>query len=60
MEFVVEFEINVPEGTSESDLKQRESAEAAGFGVLAREGHTALPAARRTGGEEGRRRVPRR
>ena len=31
--------VNVPEGTSESDIKQRESAEAAASGVLAREGH---------------------
>jgi muconolactone delta-isomerase len=39
MEFLVEFELNVPEGTPESDVKQRESAEAAAAGDLAREGH---------------------
>src|SRR4029453_18840907 len=39
MEFLVEFELNVPEGTPESDVKQRESAEAAAGGDLAREGH---------------------
>jgi muconolactone delta-isomerase len=39
MEFLVEFEINVPEGTPESDVKQRESAEAAASAELSREGH---------------------
>ena len=39
MEFLVDFELNVPEGTPESDVKQRESAEAAAAGHLAREGH---------------------
>ena len=41
MEFLVEFELNVPEGTPESDVKQRESAEAAASADLAREGHLA-------------------
>ena len=39
MEFLVDFELNVPEGTPESDVKQRGSAEAAAAGHLAREGH---------------------
>ena len=39
MEFLVEFEFNVPEGTSESDVKQRVSAEAAASAQLACEGH---------------------
>ena len=39
MEFLVDFELNVPEGTPEFDVKQRESAEAAAAGHLAREGH---------------------
>jgi hypothetical protein len=28
MEFLVEFDVNVPEGTLESDVKDRENAEA--------------------------------
>ena len=39
MEFLVEFQFNVPEGTPESEVKQRESAEAAAAADLAREGH---------------------
>jgi muconolactone D-isomerase len=39
MEFLVEFGLNVPEGTPESDIRQRESAEAAASAGLAREGH---------------------
>jgi muconolactone delta-isomerase len=39
MEFLVEFEINVPKGTPESDVKERESAEAAAAADLARKGH---------------------
>ncbi|MBV9312694.1 MAG: DUF3237 family protein [Pseudonocardia sp.] len=39
MEFLVEFEFNVPEGTPESDVKQHESAEAVAAADLAREGH---------------------
>jgi muconolactone delta-isomerase len=39
MEFLVEFELNVPEGTPESDVKQSKSAEAAASADLAREGH---------------------
>ena len=39
MEFLVDFELNVPKGTLESEVKQRESTEAAAAGHLAREGH---------------------
>lgn len=39
MEFLVEFTRNVPEGTPESDVQERESAEAAATAALAREGH---------------------
>jgi muconolactone D-isomerase len=39
MEFLVEFELNVPEGTPESEVKRRVSAEAAVSADLAREGH---------------------
>jgi muconolactone delta-isomerase len=39
MEFLVEFKLNVPEGTSESEVEQRKSAEAAAAADLAREGH---------------------
>jgi muconolactone D-isomerase len=39
MEFLVGFEINVPSGTPESDIRDRESAEAAAAAELARDGH---------------------
>ena len=39
MEFLVEFVLTVPEGTPESEARQRESAEAAAAAALAREGH---------------------
>jgi muconolactone delta-isomerase len=38
VEFLVEFEVNVPQGTPDSDVKQRDSAEAAAAAQLAREG----------------------
>jgi Protein of unknown function (DUF3237) len=41
MEFLVEFELSVPEGISESEVEQRERAEAAAAADLAREGHDA-------------------
>jgi muconolactone delta-isomerase len=39
MEFLVGFELDVPEGTPASDVKRRESAESAAAAHLAREGH---------------------
>lgn len=39
MEFLVEFESHIPEGTSESEIKARYSAEADASAKLAREGH---------------------
>ena len=39
MEFLVAFEINLPEGTPESEVVDREEAEAAAAGVLVEEGH---------------------
>jgi muconolactone delta-isomerase len=39
MEFLVEFDLRVPEGTPESAVKERASAEAAASAELAREGH---------------------
>jgi muconolactone D-isomerase len=39
MEFLVGFEINVPSGTPESEVRDRESAEAAAAAELARDGH---------------------
>jgi muconolactone delta-isomerase len=39
MEFLVEFEINVPDGADESEVKNREAAEAAAAAKLANEGH---------------------
>jgi muconolactone delta-isomerase len=39
MEFLVEFEINVPGGTPESEVRDREDAEATAAAELAREGH---------------------
>jgi muconolactone delta-isomerase len=39
VEFLVEFDIDVPEGTPERDVKQREGAEAAASADLARQGN---------------------
>jgi len=39
MEFLVEFVLTVPAGVSESEARQRETAEAAAAAALAREGH---------------------
>jgi muconolactone delta-isomerase len=39
MEFLVEFEVNVPEHTSESEVSERETAEAAAAAKLVDEGH---------------------
>jgi len=39
MEFLVEFAINVPEGTPKAEVKQRVSAEAGASAELARQGH---------------------
>jgi muconolactone D-isomerase len=39
MEFLVEFEVNVPDGTPESEVKNRERAEASAAAKLVDEGH---------------------
>ena len=39
MEFLVEFEVEVPDGTSESEVEQRTRAEAVAAAGLAAEGH---------------------
>jgi muconolactone D-isomerase len=39
MEFLVEFDLEVPEGTPESEVKARVSAEAEASAALGREGH---------------------
>jgi muconolactone D-isomerase len=39
MEFLVEFEVNVPDGTPESEVKERENAEASAAAKLIGEGH---------------------
>jgi muconolactone delta-isomerase len=39
MEFMVEFEIKMPEGTTESEVKDREDAEADAAAKLVEEGH---------------------
>jgi len=39
MEFLVEFDVNVPDGTPEPEVRERFSAEAAAGSRLAREGH---------------------
>jgi muconolactone delta-isomerase len=39
MEFLVEFEIKIPEGTTESEVKDREDAEAEAAAKLVEEGH---------------------
>jgi muconolactone D-isomerase len=39
MEFLVEFQISIPERTPEAEVKERLSAEAAASAALAHEGH---------------------
>ena len=39
MEFLVEFEVNVPDGTPESEVEEREKAEASAAAKLVDEGH---------------------
>jgi muconolactone D-isomerase len=39
VEFLVEFEVHVPQGTPESEVKRREQAEASAAADLATEGH---------------------
>ena len=39
MEFLVEFEVNVPDGTPESEIRDRELAEASAAAKLVDEGH---------------------
>ena len=39
MEFLVEFEIKIPKGTTESEVTDREDAEAEAVATLAEEGH---------------------
>jgi muconolactone delta-isomerase len=39
MEFLVQFELNIPDGVPESDVEDRERAEAAAAETLAGEGH---------------------
>lgn len=39
MEFLVEFEINIPDGTAESSLRERENAEALAAARLTHDGH---------------------
>jgi muconolactone delta-isomerase len=39
MEFLVEFEVEVPEGTAEHEVEQRELAEAEATARLAEDGH---------------------
>ena len=39
MEFLVEFEITIPDGTTESEVKEREDAEADAAAKLVEEGH---------------------
>src|SRR6266704_6816256 len=41
MEFLVEFEVNVPDGTPESEVKDRERAEASAAAKLVDQGHLA-------------------
>jgi muconolactone delta-isomerase len=40
MEFLVEFNVTVPAGTQDAEVKEREQAEAAAAGDLFRAGHS--------------------
>jgi muconolactone D-isomerase len=39
MEFLVQFELEIPAGVAEPEIEERETAEAAAAGLLADEGH---------------------
>ena len=52
MEFLVEFEVEVPDGASETEVKERNRAEAVAAAGLAAEGHL-LRLWRPTGGADG-------
>jgi muconolactone D-isomerase len=39
MEYLVEFEVNIPPGTPESEVEDRQNAEAVAAGTLADQGH---------------------
>ena len=39
MEFLVEFDVNVPDGAARSEVEERQSSEAAGAAKLVDEGH---------------------
>jgi muconolactone D-isomerase len=39
MEFLVEFEINIPKGTAEIEVQERENAEAVAAAALVEQGH---------------------
>lgn len=54
MDFLVEFEINVPEGTPESDVIAREDAESAAAAKLVDQGHLIRLWKRRVAGGESR------
>jgi len=54
MDFLVEFEINVPEGTPEAEVSARERAEAAAAAELVDQGHLVRLWKRRVGPGESR------
>ena len=39
MEFLVQFELDIPDGVAESEIEDREEAEAAAAEMLAEQGH---------------------
>jgi muconolactone delta-isomerase len=39
MEFLVEFDVDIPDGTPESEVSDRQNAEASAVATLAHEGH---------------------
>ena len=52
MEFLVEFQVNVPDGTPEPEVKDRERAEASAAAQLVDEGHLVRVWTRRVAGGE--------
>jgi muconolactone delta-isomerase len=54
MEFLVEFEISVPEGTPESEVRAREDAESAAAAKLVDQGHLVRLWKRRVAPDESR------
>ena len=55
MEFLVEFDTHIPDGTSDAEIEQRQRAEASAAARLASDGHLVRVWRTQDGGSAGRR-----